>query len=266
MKKKSGIVMAAALAVLLMTGCKKDETTQTTPTSDALDQSEMRLIQDAGLNPGGAIKTEGKYLIEGDLLLSADELRGLKANNGPELIVANDEQYRTTNLVTALPRVIKIRYAGGNAALSTAINSAIARYNARLLRVTFQRVTTGYNINIVHVTGVSYIASGGFPTSGNPYNTIRFNTAYAGWGASTLASIFAHEIGHCIGFRHTDYMQREYSCGGAHYNEGTAGIGAILIPGTPSGPVASSWMLACISNGVNRPFNTSDRIALAYVY
>ncbi len=266
MKKKLSIVMAAALAVLLMTGCKKDETTETTPTNDALDQSEMRLIEDAGLNPGGAIKTEGKYLIEGDLLLSADELRALVANNGPELIVANDEQYRTTNLVTSLPRVIKVRYTGGNAAISAAVNNAIARYNARALRVTFQRVTTGQNINITHVTGVSYIASAGFPSSGNPYNTIRFNTAYAGWGSSTLTTILAHELGHCIGFRHTDYMQREYSCGGAHYNEGSAGIGAIHIPGTPTGPVANSWMLACISNGVNRPFNTSDRTALAYVY
>ena len=200
--------MAVALAVLLMTGCKKDETTETTPTNDALDQSEMRLIQDAGLNPGGAIKTEGKYLIEGDLLLSADELRELKTNNGPELIVANDEQYRTTNLVTGLPRVIKVRYSGGNAALSTAVNSAISRYNARALRVTFQRVTSGQHINIVHVTGVAYIASAGFPSGGNPYNTIRFNTAYATWGANTLTTVLAHEMGHCIGFRHTDYMQR----------------------------------------------------------
>jgi hypothetical protein len=75
----------------------------------------------------------------------------------------------------------------------------------------------------------------------------------------------AHEMGHCIGFRHTDYMNRAYSCGGSTYNEGSAGVGAIHIPGTPTGPSASSWMLAC-SNGGNRPFTSADRTALNYLY
>ncbi len=264
MIKKSKLAVVAAFAAMLVFGCKKENTD--IAQNDSLTDNEVQMIKAAGLNPEGAYKLDGKYMVEEDILLSADELRDLSTNNGPELIVANDEHYRTTNLVTGLPRVIKIRYGGTNTAVSNALNAAIARYNAKALRVTFLRVTTGQHINITTVSGVSYIASSGFPSGGNPYNSIKFNTAYLGWNSNTLTSVMAHEIGHCIGFRHTDYMSREYSCGGAHVNEGTAGVGAIYIPGTPTGPAANSWMLACISNGVNRPFNTADVTALNYVY
>jgi hypothetical protein len=81
-----------------------------------------------------------------------------------------------------------------------------------------------------------------------------------------VATILAHEIGHCIGFRHTDYMDRSYSCGGSATNEGASSVGAILIPGTPSGPDANSFMLACIASGANRPFNNNDKTALDYLY
>jgi hypothetical protein len=43
-------------------------------------------------------------------------------------------------------------------------------------------------------------------------------------------------------------------------------VGAVHIPGTPTGPDANSWMLACIANGVNREFNNNDKTALDYLY
>jgi hypothetical protein len=80
-----------------------------------------------------------------------------------------------------------------------------------------------------------------------------------------MTTVIAHEIGHCIGFRHTDYMNRSYSCG-IGGNEGDGGVGANLIPGTPSGPDAASWMLACLSSTTDRTFNDNDVIALNYLY
>jgi hypothetical protein len=72
-------------------------------------------------------------------------------------------------------------------------------------------------------------------------------------------------MGHCIGFRHTDYFNRALSCGGAASNEGASNIGAILIPGTPSGFDRESFMLAC-SAGTDRTFNANDKVALTYLY
>lgn len=44
----------------------------------------------------------------------------------------------------------------------------------------------------------------------------------------TLTFRSAHEIRHCIGLRHTDWFSRQ-SCG-SNQSEGTAGVGAVLIP------------------------------------
>jgi hypothetical protein len=62
-------------------------------------------------------------------------------------------------------------------------------------------------------------------------------------------------------------MNRAYSCGsGGNEGQTTTGVGAVLIPGTPSGPDAKSWMRACIGSNVNRPFNANDKVALAYLF
>jgi hypothetical protein len=98
-------------------------------------------------------------------------------------------------------------------------------------------------------------------------NTYHYSTSTSSTNVNYIATIIAHEVGHCIGFRHTDYMKRSYSCGGRPVAEGevTTGVGAVHIPGTPTGGDPNSWMLAC-SNGTNRPFNAIDKIALAYLY
>jgi hypothetical protein len=147
------------------------------------------------------------------------------------------------------------------------VAQALARYNVENLQVSFQLVSSNANITIVNGNG-QFLASAGFPTSaGDPFNQVTVNTrSLNGQPANTIVSVLAHELGHCIGFRHTDYMDRSYSCGGATSNEGASTVGAILIPGTPSGPDAGSWMLACIGSGQNRPFNANDLTALRYLY
>jgi hypothetical protein len=189
------------------------------------------------------------------------------------LNAGNEEQYRTTNLVTGLPKTIKVALDSKLAALpgySTALTGMVGRYNALNLQLKFQVVTSGATITLVTGHG-SYLASSGFPTNGQPYGQVKVNSQAIGSGTSStftnyLATIFAHEVGHCIGFRHTDYMNRAYSCGGSPTNEGASTVGAILIPGTPSGPDKGSWMLACIGSGQNRPFNANDKTALNYLY
>lgn len=220
-----------------------------------------------GFHADHAQITEGGYLVEGDIFLSEEDLNtpaDLQA-----LVVANTEQYRTTFLVTGLPRNIRVCVDEElPTSIFKAVDAAIARYNAQNLLLTFSRVTSDPDINVVAApSGADYIASAGFPTIfGNPHKKIKFNTDYSEWNANTLTSVIAHEMGHCIGFRHTDYMDRSYSCGGLPYNEGGGFVGAHHIPGTPTGPDANSWMLACIGDGVNRPFNANDKTALNYLY
>ena len=180
-----------------------------------------------------------------------------------------------TNLVTGLPRTITVKLSNKiNASVyGPVLDEVVRRYNAENLTITLTRVSSASAADITfdNANG-SYLASAGFPTAGgDPYNLVKVNTRAIGSGTSTTfinyaATIFAHELGHCIGFRHTDYMDRSYSCGGSVSNEGASTVGAILIPGTPAAADPNSFMLACIGSGVNRPFNANDRTALNYLY
>lgn len=259
------LVMLLTLTAVIYSCQKKAETVN----NEAVSQEVLNQVAAMGFNNEGVIAADGGYIVEGDIFIPTSDL-GKKVNS-PSLLVASEEQYRTTNLVSVSSgtRTINVSLNTTASYFVSALDEAIARYNAENLTLRFQRVTGTGDINIVTYYEVSNtLGSAGFPSGGNPFNQIRMNTYW--YSASTsinyLATIIAHEMGHCIGFRHTDYMNRAYSCGGRRFNEGTAGVGAIHIPGTPTSADPNSWMLACIGSGVNRPFNANDKIALNFLY
>lgn len=257
-----GAISFAMLGGLV--GCQKDNADVQ---EEKVPDSVISQLRGMGFGTDNVQKTEGGFLVEGDIIVTPEMLNG--NNQQSKLRIAETEQYRTNNLVTGLPRVIRIGTSGSiSAGLSTAIDNAIGRYNAENLSITFLRVTTSPNITIRVVNTGQYIASAGFPSGGNPFNEIKYAKTYTtnSYSDNFKTTVLAHEIGHCIGFRHTDYMDRSYSCGGSTSNEGASTVGAVLIPGTPSGPDAASWMLACLSATTNRPFNANDKIALNYLY
>ncbi|MBP6430727.1 MAG: protease [Ferruginibacter sp.] len=277
------ILCYSALALMLSStfmSCTKSSLDENN--ANGLTQDEKGLIAAAGFNSNWAERTaDGGYLIEGDMLLTKaqlEEMRGVAP--GHELIVANNEHYRTTNVVSTPStgqRTITVRLGSGFPSYySTALDAALARYNSYNLKIRFQRVTSGGNIVITgkalgttSTGGCILGQASGFPSSnGNPSSGFTLSTsscATSYLNTQTKADeVIAHEIGHCIGFRHTDYMNRS-SCG-QNTNEGSAGVGAVWISGTPTTVTGSynSWMMAC-TNG-SAAFSSSDGTALNYVY
>lgn len=268
--------------VLLLTGifvsCKKAPADDVNP--NALTQIEKGLVAAAGFNSNWAERTaDGNYLIEGDVILTKAQLTEMAgATPSNFVIVGNEEHYRTFNVVNTGGGIRTITVSLGSgfpAYYSTALDNSLARYNNLGLTINFQRVASGGEISI---TGANLGTSGGgcilgqasgFPdASGNPSTGFTLSTSSC---ATTYLNtvdkadeVMAHEIGHCIGFRHTDYKKRA-SCGpGGGEQAGT--IGAVWIPGTPTNVSGSynSWMMAC-TNG-SPLFNGDDGIALQYVY
>jgi hypothetical protein len=263
-----------ALSAVLSACQKNSNSTQVTPVVKSEVSAEvLQNIKDLGFSTSEVHKVNDGYLVEGDILLTEENFA--ESSTSPNLRIAETEQYRTTNLVKSLPRTITISVSNLPTVYATATANAVARYNALSLLIKFQIVSSRGDIQVVGFNqgpsgGYITLGSSGFPTKqGNPYKQIQMNTNAAAYGSNPdvnyITSVLQHEIGHCIGFRHTDYFDRSYSCGGVATNEGASNIGAILIPGTPSTADANSWMLAC-SNGTDRTFNTNDKIALNYLY
>ncbi|ALD20171.1 M57 family metalloprotease [Hymenobacter sp. DG25A] len=262
----SAKVGALALATVVFASCSE----KTEVAKDQVSPEAIAKIQSMGFSTQNIQRDGDAYVVEGDIRLTDRDLAGAYSN-GKLMRVGEAEQYRTTNLVSA-PRAITLSLSSKMPASYGAVLDEVARrYNAQGLSLTFSRVASGGSI-VLNTASGSYLASAGFPTAdGQPYNSVKVNTRAIGTVSTTAqinyaATIIAHEVGHCIGFRHTDYMDRSYSCGGSVSNEGASTVGAILIPGTPSAADPNSWMLACIGSGQNRYFNANDVTALNYLY
>jgi hypothetical protein len=195
-------------------------------------------------------------------------------------IIADEEHYRTYNIVSTPAsgaRTITVRLSGTYPShYSTGLDQALAHYNSIAgLKVTFQRVTSGGDI-VINIANLGTSGGGcilgqasGFPTSsGNPSSGFTLSNSSCAVSYMNTADkadeVMAHELGHCIGFRHTDYKKRA-SCGPGP-GESAGSIGAVHIDGTPTTVNGSynSWMMACVNGSPS--FSADDIIALTTVY
>lgn len=213
----------------------------------------------------------GNYVLENDIIITPENLEKM-LNSKIEHLGAVGEQYRTTNLVNAPRTISVIGYTGGSNALDntmrTALQWSIDNYNALNTGLTFT-LTYGtnyqpYDIVVYRVSGGGG-GSAGFPSSGNPYKFVQIQSGTSSYGTNVVEHVITHEIGHCLGLRHTDYFNRSLSCGTGG-NEGSGGVGAIHIPGTPTGFDANSVMLSCFSTSEDGEFGPFDVTALEYLY
>jgi hypothetical protein len=275
MKKTKSILALSFIALMLFSCNKEDMANQSNQESLEVTQDVLNKISSLSLNTTDVqvIKstkldgtTEDAYLIEGCIIMTKDQLSKMDLHGG-----ITTEQYRTTNLVS--PQTISVvgLSGTGTTALTTnmraGLQAAINRYNSLGLSInftlTFSSSTSGADIVVRRQTG-SAGGVAGFPSGGAPYNLVTLYSGLDTYSTGVNAHVSAHEIGHCIGLRHTDWFSRQ-SCG-QNTSEGTAGVGAILIPGTPSGYDATSYMRACFSSSETGAFNTNDVTALNYLY
>lgn len=212
-------------------------------------------------------------LIENDMwVFSEDQLKELVGVQQTLTQQANLEQYRTSALVQNNRTWTVIGYTGSGFALTskmrTGLQWAVNNYN-RLntgLRFSLSFAASTNADMVVYNNGASGGGgSAGFPSGGRPNKFIQINAGTDGFSTNVNEHVICHEMGHSVGFRHTDYFNRSLSCGSGG-NEGSAGVGAILIPGTPSGNDTNSIMRACFSSNEDGEFGQFDIVALEFMY
>lgn len=206
--------------------------------------------------------------MEGDIHMPEDQAASL-----PNLQGLTGRNYHTNNLVAQNTVIDIIGYTGGGgfglaSNEQTALQWAVNNYNRLNLSIRFN-LTFGTDYQpkdmvVYHNPNESGAGgSAGFPSGGAPFKFVQIY-GLRNYNTNVIEHVITHEIGHSVGFRHTDYFSRQ-SCG-QNVNEGTAGVGANPIPGTPSGYDPTSIMLACFSNNEDGEFNNNDITALNYLY
>jgi Dual-action HEIGH metallo-peptidase len=210
-------------------------------------------------------------VVDGDVYVQNDAHVTLEASEEMIARVEGPEQYRTTNLVgSGVTKicVVPTSQFNGYSQLSAGLDAAISAYNGQGLRLKFARGSASdctATISAKTTNGVG--GSSGFPSGGKPYGTINIGTGLQSYSLGVNAHVIMHEIGHTIGFRHSDYYDRSISCNGAATNEGASNVGAILIPGTPSDArVGASVMNSCFRSSESGNWSSSDKTALKYLY
>ncbi len=221
--------------------------------------------------PDGTV--EERIYIGSDITFTRAELDAL-IGGGSEL----GRQYRTFNLVEGANRTIDILgYTGGSQALSskaqTALQWAVDNYNN--LNTTLQfNLTFGtnyqaadmvvYDNTVNNPSGTGGVA--GFPTSDGRPNKFVQIYGIEQFSTNVNEHVITHEIGHSIGFRHSDWFDRLSCPPQAQGNEGSGSDGAVHIPGTPTGRDLTSVMQACFSTSEDGEFNGNDVTALEFMY
>lgn len=238
------------------------------PSSINLDGAEW--IQLTSLKGG----KESYYRLEGDILVSPEEYEALQSPA---------KHYVSTNLVEC-PRSIII--SGGNPfgpgglppSLWEALEEAVDLYNGlyhhRYFRLQFELYPhfafDDGDIKVFIDPGLSPThdppAMAGFPTDdGLPFPEIRLNPVIETWNPDALLYFMLHEIGHCIGYRHTDWIVHE-SCSNSN-GEPEEPYGAHHVGGTPTAWDYWSVMNACYHpNRFLGTFSTHDVNAFYNVY
>src|SRR4051812_29628110 len=136
MKKIIRPLAVSCLAVLSLASCQKN----TKDVKDEIPQSVMAQISRLGFSTENVSRTSNGYLVEGDIVLTENELA--KEPTSPNMVIAQEEQYRTFNLVsTSKHATIKVALSNSSAqhdaAFSAALDEAIRRYNAEGLTISF---------------------------------------------------------------------------------------------------------------------------------
>jgi hypothetical protein len=250
---------SAALAVIFsasMFGC----TSSTDDTQEIVDN----LIQ-AGFRADDIMVVDGVVYTGRDAAVTLEASREMLTSD------PGKEQYRTTNLVSLTLDTICVNGSRlTKEPFNTALNNALANYNN--LNLTFHMVRTSGNqagcdaLISIRLSG-PVGGSSGFPSGGLPFTSIQIGKGLSSFQTNTVTHVITHELGHCVGFRHSDFFDRSISCGGQPTNEGDGGVGAILIPGTPSGAtVGGSVMNSCFRTVEAGVFTNNDVTALNALY
>lgn len=248
----------------LLFSCKKTEIAPQKADIDQ-DKSVLGYIKKLGYRDSEIKDIGDEYLVDGDILFSKKSEPDFSIFGGPKT-----EQYGTANYVgyDVQPNIFIYVDASMNGYLNE-INGAVAMWNSVInCRVKFG-ITSLSGIAHIRITnanlGSGVCGAAYFPMNGRPGALVRINVnQIAGNSFAQRQRTIAHELGHCIGFRHTNWQPGETQSGvlgdnGAYFD-------AMHILGTPTGGDPSSIMNGGQCGSGATTLSNFDILATQFLY
>lgn len=265
-KNVTAILWRASLfsaLILFLFSCKKNVTSSQDPAGT--DNSVYEYIKKLGYSDSD-IKDEGdRYRVDGDIIFDK--------NASPDFSIfdkAKTEQYGGANYVGYNEQpFVSVHIEQAMQVYAPEINEAIALWNnVPNCRLKFNVVGLSVNARIriqqaslqPGVCGEAY-----FPQNGLPGAFARFSPGLLSiLSYSQRVSLFAHELGHAIGFRHTNWQNVE---GVANWTDPAgAAVAAMHIMGTPTGDDPNSIMNGNSCGAAVTTLSAFDILAMQFLY
>jgi hypothetical protein len=248
--RKFHYLLYVVLLISLAIGCSKENIKNENPASNPV----LERILKEGYTMKDIEEYPDRYIVQHDIIFYKKE------PTVPGKVTT--EQARSPYLVAPAYRNINVYLDGSFVTinLSSILDNVIAAYNAVGSGIHMTRVYSSASANITITQNslqLGVCGQSGFPyASGQPFNTVyisEYTLNYYGLTSTPrLTLLLAHELGHCIGLRHTNWQSSGESS-------------AIHIPSTPvvDGPSVMNGGTC----GVNwAGFSYYDQIALLSLY
>ncbi len=226
------------------------------------DQNELQaeylsIIRQLGFDEATAVDMGDYFIVEGDIILGKEDLSSYTPvttrQARSEYIVGIPDRYDIkVKIETDVP-----------IAWRTAFEDAVNEWNTfNGLKMTVASASESSPDITVYMSslGSSVVAQASWPTAaGKPGPTIQVSTYFQNsFNAGEKKIIAVHELGHCLGLRHTNWSA----------NNESAGIGIIGTPNTGNNPDPNSIMNydIIINNRSWTEFSDYDKIAIETLY
>ncbi len=235
------------------------------------------------------------YLLQNDIFISTSYLKNAvqQTTTRPH---ARLSQYTANYVVNSLPRTIRVLGYSGfwappgfslTTEMKKGLERAVRNYNNLGLGLTFTLAygtsTEDYDIVVFRTFADGKVeGSAGIPQFNsegaiNPYKWVALYSPLSDKGNNRITRTIMHEIGHCLGLRHSDWYDTRVSCGQGNGGQQTSlyfvdgqPIGYFHVPGTPIDAYddLSSVMTACapLDVQVTGEFSAYDKATLQYLF